>query len=69
MRDVNLADGRALLRETKNGADRMADLCPRVVAALAGLPGRIGRVFRDAAGAPLRSTRDQIGGPASSAGR
>lgn len=44
--DVDLAHGRALLRDTKQGRDRVADLPPRTVAALANLPHREGHVFR-----------------------
>jgi len=44
--DVDLEHGRALLRDTKSGSDRPVDLCPRVTAALAGLPHRDGAVFR-----------------------
>lgn len=44
--DVDLQHARALLRDTKNGADRPVDLCPRALAALAGLPHRDGAVFR-----------------------
>jgi len=45
-RDVDIHHARALLRDTKSGADRRVDLCPRAVAALAGLPHRDGAVFR-----------------------
>ena len=34
-----------MLRETKNGTDRIVDLPPRAVAALASLSARLGRVF------------------------
>lgn len=44
--DVDLAHGRALLRDTKQGRDRVADLPPRAVAALGNLPHREGHVFR-----------------------
>ena len=44
--DVDLAHGRALLRDTKQGRDRVADLPPRTVAALANLAHREGHVFR-----------------------
>ena len=44
--DVDLRHSRCTLRETKNGADRIIEMPPRAVAALASLPGdRIGRVF------------------------
>jgi integrase len=44
--DVDLKHGRALLRDTKQGRDRVAELPPRSVAALANLPHRAGHVFR-----------------------
>lgn len=44
--DVDLAHGRALLRDTKQGRDRVAEPPPRTVAALAGIKHREGRVFR-----------------------
>lgn len=44
--DVDLAHGRALLRDTKQGRDRVAELPPRTVAALANVPHRDGHVFR-----------------------
>lgn len=44
--DVDLAHGRTLLRDTKQGRDRVAELPPRTVAALGNLPHREGRVFR-----------------------
>lgn len=45
--DVDLQHGRATLRQTKNGDDRILDLCPRVVANMALITGdRTGAVFR-----------------------
>jgi integrase len=44
--DVDLKHGRVLLRDTKQGRDRVAELPPRSVAALANLPHRAGHVFR-----------------------
>lgn len=60
--DVDLAHARATLRDTKSGADRHLDLCPRVVAALTVLPHRIGAVFRSRAGHAYRPRRVQGGG-------
>lgn len=42
-RDVDLKAGTALLRDTKNGEDRLVTLLPPVVAALSSLPRRVGR--------------------------
>ncbi len=47
--DVDLAHRRALLRDTKSGADRAVDLCPRAVSVLC---QSTGRVFRTNAGEP-----------------
>jgi integrase len=44
--DLDLTHGRALLRQTKQGRDRVASLPPRTVAALANLPHREGHAFR-----------------------
>jgi integrase len=44
--DVDLQGARAVLRETKNGRDRLVDLPPRAVVELANLPQRDGPVFR-----------------------
>jgi integrase len=44
--DVDLAGGRAIFWQTKSGKRRVAELPPRVIAALAELPHREGRVFR-----------------------
>ena len=70
--DVDLEHRRAILRETKNGADRIVDLCPRVVAALLadarptkqrGAPiVRAGNVFRTYAGEPYAKKVLQGGG-------
>jgi integrase len=60
--DVDLAHARATLRQTKNGRDRILDLCPRAVAALAGLHGRTGVVFRTRSGRPYAAKRVQGGG-------
>ena len=64
---VNLQHNRVVLRGekengergTKSGDDRIVDLPPRAVAALANIPGdRTGRVFRKPNGDPYRSTND-----------
>ncbi len=60
--DVDLAHGTALLRNTKNGSDRLVHLVPRIVAALSTLPGRTDRVFRNSDGNPYPDSRDQEGG-------
>lgn len=70
--DVDLQHARATLRRTKNGRDRVVDLCPRVVAAMAGLKSgprivpaqfsRDGRVFRTNHGKPYAEKRVQGGG-------
>ena len=56
--DVDLQHARAVLRNGKNGRDRHVDLCPRIVATLANLPGRNGPVFRHRKGAAYRKTND-----------
>ncbi len=53
---VDLRHGAAVLLGTKNGRDRRVELCPRVVAALANLPGREGAVFRHRRGKAYRPT-------------
>lgn len=50
--DVDLAAGRAVLRDTKNGHDRVAALPPAAVATMAAMPHREGRVFRRDDGEP-----------------
>lgn len=60
--DVDLTHARATLRQTKNGADRHLDLCPRVAATLAELPHRIGPVFRTRIGRAYEPRRVQGGG-------
>lgn len=61
--DVDLTHGRAVFRATKNGDDRVLELPPRAVAALAGLKApedgkRIGAVFLTPKGKPYRRTND-----------
>lgn len=62
-RDVNLAAGYAILRDTKNGEERRVDLVPRVIAALSRLPtiGKPGPVFRRADGRVF-AKRERRGG-------
>jgi integrase len=64
---VDLQHGRATfigerdsdgLGGTKNGLDRIASLPPRAVAALASMPHKTGRVFRDRSGRDYRDTND-----------
>lgn len=60
-RDVDLQHGRATLRATKNGDDRVLTLIPRVVAAMAGMPGeRTGAAFRHRKGKAYRRTTGAI---------
>ena len=56
--DVDLQHARAVLRDTKNGGDRLVDLPPRAVAMLAANRDRSGRVFRNKRGLPYRATED-----------
>lgn len=46
-RDISLPDRYAILRDTKNGRERMVNLCPRVIAALTTVPnlGQSGPLF------------------------
>lgn len=44
--DVDLTAGTVIFRETKNGKDRITNLPPTSIVALANLPHREGRVFR-----------------------
>ena len=69
--DVDLTHARALLRDTKNGADRPVDLCPRALLALADLTHRDGAVFRtrgkrvknvSVPGEPYAERKEQGGG-------
>lgn len=68
--DVDLQHARAVLRDTKNGADRHVDLPPRLVADLANHARSIhkaaapkGRVFLDRARRPYRLTDDSRTAP------
>lgn len=67
--DVDLAHARATLRDTKNGADRHLDLCPRAIAALEAQPHRIGAVFRTRAGHAYAARKVQGGGQIKTAWR
>ena len=54
--DVDLKNARAVLRDTKNGADRIVDLPARAVAELANVAHRDGAVFRNWAARSYRAT-------------
>jgi integrase len=61
--DVDLTHARAVLRDTKNGSDRVCDLCPHLVSTLKALPEpRGGVVFRTRSGEPYTERRQQGGG-------
>jgi integrase len=60
--DVDLTHARTLLRATKNGRDRIVDLCPRVLAALSAIGGRRDHVFRTSSGRPYAEKQVQGGG-------
>lgn len=60
--DIDLTHARATLRDTKNGRDRIVDLCPRAAATLAAQPHRIGAAFRTRAGHRYAPRRQQGGG-------
>jgi integrase len=60
--DVDLQRGSCVLRETKNGRDRIVRLAPAAVAALANLEGRKGAVFRRPDGEPYADKERQEGG-------
>jgi integrase len=63
-RDVDLAGGRAIFwgDRTKSGKRRNAVLVPRIIAALANLPHRVGSVFRRPDGQPYADRRGAYGG-------
>jgi len=61
-RDVDLAGGRAIFWQTKSGKRRVAELPPRVIAALAELPHREGHVFVSRSGKPYWSSGRNAGG-------
>lgn len=54
--DVDLQHARVVLRDTKNGDDRLVDLPVRAVASLANISNRKDRVFLDHRGRPYRET-------------
>jgi len=60
--DVDLMARRAVLRDTKNGRDRVAALPPAAVAALSNLPHRDGHVFRRDDGEPYVDVKREHGG-------
>lgn len=59
---VMLAHRRIVLRDTKNGRDRIVDLCPRAVGILEGQPHRDGAVFRTHRGEPYADRERLAGG-------
>jgi integrase len=61
-RDVDLTGARAIFWRTKSGKRRNAHLPPRVVAALAVLPHREGKVFQSDKGGPYADRRGSYGG-------
>ena len=71
-KDVDLKHARVTLRDTKNGGDRIVDLCPRVIAGLRFDPREkarrgalrmlAGRVFLTRAGRPYAKRKVQGGG-------
>lgn len=56
-RDISLDDRYAILRDTKSGKERMVNLCPRVIAALTGVPnlGQRGPLFLRYDGRPYEA--------------
>lgn len=56
-KDLDLRNGRAVLRETKNGDDRIVDLPVRAISALTVLTHRTGRVFLAPVGNPNAKTK------------
>ena len=61
-RDVDLVGGRAIFWQTKSGKRRIAELPPRVVAALAELPRREGRAVLSSSGKPYWDSDRDAGG-------
>lgn len=59
--DISLEDRYAILRDTKNGQERMVTLCPRVIAALSTIPnlGKPGPLFLRYDGRPYRDTKEE----------
>ncbi|MCP4710460.1 MAG: site-specific integrase [Planctomycetes bacterium] len=60
--DVDLAESRAVFRDTKNGKDRLAKLPSSVVAALSALSHREGEVFLKPDGKPYANNGKNFGG-------
>lgn len=60
-RDISLPDRYAILRDTKNGNERMVNLCPRVIAALTTVPnlGQSGPLFLRYDGRPYVEREDR----------
>jgi integrase len=61
--DISLPDRYAILRDTKNGRERMVNLCPRVIAALTAVPnlGRPGPLFLRYDGRPYTEKESESG--------
>ncbi len=59
--DISLADKYAVLRDTKNGRERMVPLCPRVIAAVSTIPnlGHRGPLFLRYDGRPYQDREDR----------
>jgi integrase len=60
--DVDLGRGSCVLRETKNGRDRIVRLPPAAIAAIANLEHRKGAVFRRPDGEPYEDKEREEGG-------
>lgn len=60
--DVDLRRGSCVLRDTKNGKDRIVHLPPAALVALANLPEREGAVFRRPDGQPYADKEREEGG-------
>ena len=58
--DVDLQHARMVLRQTKNGRDRIVELPPRALVEMANLPGRTGRVFRHRDGTAYRVNNGEL---------
>lgn len=59
--DISLPDRYAILRDTKNGKERMVTLCPRTIAALSAIPnlGRPGPLFLRYDGRPYKPRTEE----------
>ncbi|MER8437602.1 site-specific integrase [Mesorhizobium sp. M1312] len=62
--DISLSDRYAILRDPKNGKERMVNLCPRTIAALSAVPniGRSGPLFLRYDGRPYTERTDPNAG-------